>query len=160
MKKIWYCLLGALLVATAAADAPLPLSDFPQSTLQIATPDARLHRFNIWIAEDDVHREQGLMFIKKLPENAGMLFIYSAPQRIGIWMKNTYIPLDIVFISADGRIANIVPDAKPLSEDTMESKNVVAVLELNGGTAARLNIRKGAVVMHPFFGNAMRTNGD
>jgi len=152
MKKILFALLGSLGLAVAVAEGRLPLSAFPQSTLQIATPDARLHRFNIWIANDDQHREQGLMFVKALPENSGMFFIYPAPQNIGIWMKNTLIPLDILFIRADGRVANIFPNAKPLSLDTMEAKDVVAVLELNGGSAARLNIHNGAIVMHSLLG--------
>jgi uncharacterized membrane protein (UPF0127 family) len=155
MKKIFCALLGALLVATAAADTAIPLSQFPKSQLQIATPDARLHPFNIWIAQDEVHQEQGLMYIKDLPNDAGMLFIYPTSRKIRMWMKNTLIPLDMIFFRADGRVANIAANTKPLSLDTIESdENVVAVLEVKGGTAVALNIRKGALAIHPFFGTA------
>ena len=141
--------------ATAETPAPMPLSAFPQGTLQIATPDARLHPFKIWLAHDDLHRSQGLMFVKDLSPDTGMLFLYPAPQPISMWMKNTLIPLDMLFIRADGRVAKVVANTKPLSLDIIESKdNVVAVLELKGGTAAVLNIGKGALVMHPAFNPA------
>jgi uncharacterized membrane protein (UPF0127 family) len=174
MKRILYGLCIVLAGATATAADPLPLSAFPKSTLQIATPDARVHRFNIWVADEEPLREQGLMFVKDLPADAGMLFIYSQSHRIVMWMKNTLIPLDMVFIRADGRVAGVVANAKPLSLDNIEScappphveklppeqqahcsnpkDEVIAVLELNGGTAASLNIRKGAIVMHRVFG--------
>jgi uncharacterized protein len=157
MKTILVPLLSLIALAAVAQESHLPLSDFPRSALRIATPDARLHPFKIWVARDEVHREQGLMFVKNLPADAGMLFVYSAPQRIGIWMKNTLIPLDILFIRADGRIAKIAANAKPLSLDVMEENDVVAVLELNGGAAEKMNIHKGAIVMHPFFGNTGET---
>jgi len=151
MRKL-LSLVSLLFAIGAAGDSSLPLSAFPQSTLQIATPDARVHRFNIWIANNDRLRQQGLMFVKDLPANAGMLFIYAQPHRISMWMKNTFIPLDMLFIRADGRVASIVANTKPHSLDTIQAtEDVVAVLELKGGTAAALNIRKGAVVMHPLF---------
>ncbi len=152
MKKLFLG-LGLLLAAVAAtADSPLPLSAFPQSTLEIATPDARLHRFNIWVADNDRLREQGFMFIKHIDDNAGMLFVYSEPHRIAMWMENTLIPLDMLFIRSDGRVVSIAKTATPLSLKTIEStEDVVAALELKGGTAAALNIHKGAIVIHPFF---------
>ena len=95
------------------------------------------------------------MFVKDLPDEAGMLFIYPEPRQISMWMKNTFIPLDMIFIRADGRVAGISADAKPQSLAIIEStESVVAVLELKGGSAARLNIRKGAIAMHSFFGSS------
>lgn len=146
--------LVALLVLTftvtlGAAEPTIDqlLGGFPRSQLTIKTPDARAHRFNVWIASNDQHRMQGLMFVRELPPDAGMLFIYEQPQRIGMWMKNTYIPLDMVFIRADGRVAEIVANTTPHSLETVQSKeDVVAVLELNGGTAQKLNIRPGAII--------------
>jgi uncharacterized membrane protein (UPF0127 family) len=152
-------ILIALGVSACANAAPpqsqaMPLDSFPKSTLEIATPDARLHKFNIWIAADSAHREQGLMYVKSLAPNAGMLFIYPSAHRLAMWMKNTYIPLDILFIRADGRVSSIEANTKPLSLDNIESKeDVIAVLELKGGTAASLNIRRGAIVVHKLFGN-------
>jgi uncharacterized membrane protein (UPF0127 family) len=148
--------LGLSACATAAApeSRAMPLDSFPKSTLEIATPDARLHKFNIWIAADAAHREQGLMYVKSLAANAGMLFIYPSANRLAMWMKNTFIPLDILFIRADGRVSSIEANTKPLTLDNIESKeDVIAVLELKGGTAASLNIRKGAIVIHKIFGN-------
>src|SRR5690606_35915427 len=71
---------------------------FRSSTLQIATPDARVHRFRVWIADDDARRARGLMFVKTLEDDQGMLFIYPGERHIAMWMKNTFIPLDMVFI--------------------------------------------------------------
>jgi uncharacterized protein len=130
------------------------LDTFPRATLKIATPDARLHPFNVWIAADGARREQGLMFVKSLPEDSGMLFVYGAPQTIAMWMKNTFISLDMLFIRADGRVARVVANTKPHSLTTIESgESVLGVLELKAGTAAKLNIRAGARVLHPAFGS-------
>jgi uncharacterized membrane protein (UPF0127 family) len=138
----------------SAQNKPIePLDKFPRSQLQIATPDARVHTFNVWIAADAPHREQGLMFIKSLPDDAGMLFLYPVPQPIAMWMKNTFIALDMVFIRADGRVARVTANTKPHSLTNIDSgEDVLGVLELNAGTAAKMNIRAGAAVMHPAFG--------
>jgi|SRR5690554_2267657 len=120
---------------------------FARGELQIATPDARLHKFRVWIADDDARRARGLMFVKHLEDDQGMLFLYPQVGRISMWMKNTYIPLDMVFIGPDGRVTHVVENTKPLSLDTIDSeKPASAVLELKGGTAARLKIREGAHV--------------
>lgn len=125
---------------------------FRRSTLQIATPDARLHHFNIWIADDDQRRARGLMFIKQLGADDGMLFIYSQPRPVSMWMKNTYVPLDMVFVGADGRVINVVANTKPQSLTIIESAGpALGVVELPAGTAARLNIAAGAQVIHPAF---------
>ena len=103
--------LCALLVwsasVTAAKDDSRELDRaFPKSTLQIATPDARLHKIDVWVADTDARRMRGLMFVEHLADDAGMLFIYPYPQPIGIWMKNTPLSLDILFITAEGRVAH------------------------------------------------------
>jgi uncharacterized protein len=139
----------AAVFAGEPQNAPVPLDRFPRDTVTIATPDARVHRFNVWVAANVLHREQGLMFVKSLPDDAGMWFIYPSPWPAGIWMKNTYIPLDILFVEADGRVA-YVATGKPHSLDTISpGKDVLAVLELKAGTAARLGIRAGAIVSAP-----------
>jgi uncharacterized membrane protein (UPF0127 family) len=152
--RVWILLIASLAASLSSnADSGTELlAQFPRSQLKVATPDARLHNFNVWIAADAPHREQGLMYVKSLPDDAAMLFIYPAPQPISMWMKNTFIPLDMLFIRADGRVARVVANTKPHSLATIESgENVLAVLELKGGTAAKLNIRPGAVVMHEMF---------
>jgi uncharacterized membrane protein (UPF0127 family) len=125
---------------------------FPRSTLQIATPDARLHTFKIWVADSDQRRARGLMFVKHIAEDEGMLFIYPQALRAGMWMKNTYIPLDMLFVAADGKVVNVVENTEPHSLKTIEAaSDVIGVIELKGGTASRLHIAKGARVMHAAF---------
>lgn len=154
------CMLS--LGAAHAADTPKNDADtareldrtFSRSTLQIATPDARLHHFNIWIADDYERRARGLMFVKHLGTEDGMLFIYPSVQSIAMWMKNTYVPLDIVFVAADGKVTRVAENTKPLSLDTIESGGPVrGVVELPAGSAARLKIGPGAQVIHAAFSN-------
>jgi uncharacterized membrane protein (UPF0127 family) len=139
-------------VAGASSDAQQLDRAFSRSTLQIATSDAKLHKIDVWIADNDARRTRGLMFVQELADDAGMLFIYPESQPVGIWMKNTPLPLDILFVSANGRVHRVVENAKPQSLDTIPSDGpVLAVIELKGGSAARLNIRPGALVIHPAF---------
>lgn len=141
------------LPARADSDAEQLDRLFSRSSLQIATPDGKLHKFNVWIADNDSRRARGLMFVEHLDDDAGMLFVYSPPpQPIAMWMKNTHLPLDILFVNADGKVHHIAENTKPLSLDTISSEgNVLAVIELKAGTTARLNIRPGAQVIHPAF---------
>ena len=130
------------------------LATFQKSTLVIDTSTGP-HRFSVEMAETPQEQEQGLMFRRSLPADAGMLFDFGTTQPAAFWMKNTLIPLDMVFIAADGRVADIHERAVPLSEATIYSKVPVrAVLELNGGTVSRLGIHLGDVLHHPIFGNA------
>jgi uncharacterized membrane protein (UPF0127 family) len=134
-------------VAHADVGKPEPLSQFPQSVVTLATPDARVHRFKIWIADTEARREQGLMFIEHLDEDTGMLFVYPSARRIAMWMKNTYISLDMLFIRGDGRVTRVVKRAKPESLDIIDSNNEVSgVLEINGGIAEKFGIVAGAVL--------------
>jgi uncharacterized protein len=127
---------------------------FPKSELQIATPDARLHRFQIWVAEDEARRERGLMFVKHMPQDAGMLFAYPSPRAVSMWMKNTVLPLDMLFVNGTGKVEKVVENTEPFSLQTIDSGTpVVAVIELNAGTCARLHIAAGARVIHALFGN-------
>jgi uncharacterized membrane protein (UPF0127 family) len=92
------------------------------------------------------------MFRKELPEGQGMLFDFHREQQVGFWMKNTLIPLDMIFIAGDGRIVNIAHSAKPLSEDVLYSRGPVrAVLEVIGGTARKLGIEPGDRAANPIF---------
>jgi len=125
---------------------------FSRSTLQIATSDAKLHKIDIWVADNDSRRMRGLMFVEDLADDAGMLFVYPESQEVSIWMKNTPLSLDILFVNADGRVHRVFENAKPQSLDTIPSDGpVLAVIELKAGSAARLNIRPGAQVIHPAF---------
>jgi uncharacterized protein len=156
-RSHWFMLPAALLLTLLAAAAATPDAKkldeaFGRSELHIATPDAKLHRFQVWIADTDRRRERGLMFVDHMAADAGMLFIYPDSQRISMWMKNTHIPLDMLFVARDGRVARVVANTTPMSLATIESgEDVNAVIELNAGTAARLNITAGAQVIHPAF---------
>ena len=157
-KQSWLVLACA--IAWIAAPARSDSSDaaqldraFPRTTLKIATPNARLHTFNTWVADTYERRARGLMFVKHLADDAGMLFIYERPQEVGMWMKNTFIPLDMLFIDATGKVIRVAENTEPHSLQTISSQGIaLAVVELKGGTAQRLGITKGAQVMHAAFG--------
>jgi hypothetical protein len=107
------------------------------------------------IADTPALRSRGLMFRHRLADDKGMLFLYEAVQPVAMWMKNTYIPLDMVFLRADGSIAEVAENTVPHSLDTIQSREAVAaVLEVAAGQARRLGLSPGALVRHPFFGNA------
>jgi uncharacterized protein len=147
-----WVLCSAPAVAGANSDARELDRLFSRSTLQIATPDAKLHKIDVWVADNDARRARGLMYVEQLADDAGMLFIYPQPQPISMWMKNTHLSLDMLFVSADGRVHSIVENTKPMSLDTISSDGIVlAVIELKAGSAARLKIRPGARVLHPAF---------
>ena len=113
---------------------------------------AQSHRFRVEIANTRAKRERGLMARRNLDQDAGMLFIYEKPRRIRMWMKNTFIPLDMLFIDTMGIITGIRANTIPHSTKTIaSSKNVIGVLELNGGTAARLGIKTGDRIESDLF---------
>ena len=110
------------------------------------------HSFSVEVARNDADRAQGLMFRRSLEPDRGMLFDFGRAQPIAMWMKNTYIPLDMLFIRPDGTIARIAENMEPLSTRAIPSEEPVsAVLEVAGGTAARLRIRPGDRVEHVLF---------
>ncbi|HRJ70239.1 MAG TPA: DUF192 domain-containing protein [Beijerinckiaceae bacterium] len=110
------------------------------------------HRFLVEVMRTDAERAKGLMFRQSMPHDHGMLFDFKMDAPVAMWMKNTYIPLDMLFITADGTIARIERRTEPHSERTIASGGPVrAVLELNGGTAERLNLKPGDRVKHAMF---------
>ncbi len=112
-------------------------------TLEIASKTG-VHAFQVEMAITPEEKEQGLMFRRELPEGQGMLFDFQFDQNVAFWMKNTYIPLDMLFIRADGRILRIAENTEPLSERNIPSGGPVrAVLEVIGGTAKKLGIAAG-----------------
>jgi uncharacterized membrane protein (UPF0127 family) len=142
----------ALLMLVAAVACPaetlklLDLGAFPKSTLQIQSK-GHSHTFEIWLAETPQQQEQGLMFVRDLPENRGMLFIAEEPRVFRMWMKNTFVPLDMIFIGKDGRIAKIAERTTPHSLATISSDvPVAAILEIKGGEAARRALHAGDLV--------------
>lgn len=110
-------------------------------------------RFSIELADDDAERAQGLMNRESLASAAGMLFWYDAPVAPAFWMRNTLIPLDMIFLDARGRVVHVHANARPLDETPISGgPGVQAVLEINGGFAARLGIATGTELQHPLFG--------
>jgi uncharacterized membrane protein (UPF0127 family) len=123
--------------------------------LSIVTAGGQSYHFAVEIAKTPEQQERGLMFRKSMAADAGMIFPQPADTTMSFWMKNTYIPLDIIFIAANGRITHIAPEATPLSQATIPSGGPIrAVLELNGGAAARLAIHVGDTVVFPGLGPA------
>jgi uncharacterized membrane protein (UPF0127 family) len=107
-------------------------------------------RFNVEVADDPAERAQGLMNRPSMPASAGMLFLYDAPQRATFWMKNTLIPLDMIFLDETGTVTRVHANAVPLDETTIDGgPGVVAVLEINGGLAAAIGITEGSQLRHP-----------
>jgi uncharacterized protein len=114
-----------------------------------------VHVFSVELAATDAERERGLMFRKELPDGRGMLFDFETDRNVAMWMKNTLIPLDMIFIRSDGRISNIAENTEPMSTRIIPSRGAVrAVLEVAGGTAKRLGIVVGDRVAHPMFGGS------
>ena len=138
----------AILVGGAApaarAAGPEPLSAFPRGVLAIRSVAGRVIDFRIWIANTPHRAEQGLMFVRTLDAHDGMLFPFPQGQPVVMWMKNTYVPLDMLFLDARGRIAAITRRAQPLSLDLIYApEGTRAVVELQGGICDRLGIRVG-----------------
>jgi uncharacterized membrane protein (UPF0127 family) len=119
--------------------------------LEIVTRNG-VHVFEVELAITDEERTKGLMFRKELPQGRGMLFDFKQDQVVGMWMRNTYVPLDMIFIRANGEIAHIAENTVPLSETVITSRFPVrGVLEVVAGTARRLGLRPGDKVAHRWF---------
>lgn len=144
-----------ILVATAAAvpaAAQSGFAAFETVGLSIETAAGAQHSFQVEIAETGDQRAQGLMFRRQMGADAGMLFLFGGSEVRAMWMKNTLIPLDMLFIDETGKIVRIEERTVPHSERAIVSGGPVsAVLELNAGTASRLMIKPGDRVRHPAF---------
>ncbi|AWK87031.1 DUF192 domain-containing protein [Azospirillum thermophilum] len=151
-------LLSAMVTFSLLFTAVLPAKAqerFDRSSLTVQTASGGKYRFDVELALTPAQQAQGLMFRQSMAADAGMLFLYDRPQPASFWMKNTLIPLDMLFIGADGRIVNIHDRATPQSLDAVNSAGPVkGILEINGGMAARLGIKPGDLVVHQAFGTA------
>lgn len=123
---------------------------FDYDTLVIEADDGRRHDFKIYVAGSRDQQRQGLMFVRSLPDDVGMLFVYDESAVRSMWMKNTYVSLDIVFATGDGAVATVIRDTTPLSLESLSSGvPVTYVLELKAGTTRRLNIgKKSRLIWH------------
>ena len=154
MRTLLALLFTAGLVLSAyAADITGPQPALPAAPLVIDTAKGPV-RFTVEMATTWPQQEQGLMFRKSVAPNAGMLFDFGKEQETSFWMKNTLIPLDMLFIKANGTVARIAVNAMPLSEESIPSYEPVrAVLEIAGGRAAQLGLKPGEKVHAAVFGN-------
>jgi uncharacterized membrane protein (UPF0127 family) len=150
-RALWCVLALAWLGAAHAQIGPLEdLDAFPSANLEISEGNKVKHVFKVWLADTPQRQAQGLMFVRALPDLRGMLFAYPQPKALSMWMKNTYIPLDMVFIDDHGRIEQIVEQTTPHSLDIIRSNEpALAVLEIAGGEAKRLGIHAGQHISHP-----------
>jgi uncharacterized membrane protein (UPF0127 family) len=131
-----------------AADLPGHFAGLAQADVSIVTGSGT-HRFRVWVADDDLSRQRGLMHVRELPVGRGMLFLFDDLQFASFWMKNTYVPLDLAFIDADGIVVNVAVDTKPQSLDPIRSiAPVGSVLELAAGTASRIGLKPGDRLTH------------
>lgn len=106
-------------------------------------------RFGVEVADDPAERARGLMHRESLPASRGMLFVYDRPQRMSFWMRNTLIPLDIIFLDSSGRVIRVHENARPRDETPIPSGGIARyVLEINGGFARRLGIDVGTELRH------------
>ena len=123
-----------------------------KSELTVVTSNGSRHNFSVEVARTEEEKKIGLMFRKTLAKNAGMLFLYKREALRLMWMKNTFIPLDILFIDKEGVIKRVVKRTVPHSLATISSRqSVLAVLELRGGVTSSLDIKKGDRIYHPAF---------
>jgi uncharacterized membrane protein (UPF0127 family) len=143
-----------MIAAGAALHGAIAGGQMARETLVIESGEAR-HTFDIEVARTPQEKAHGLMYRTTLPAGTGMLFPYEGAAEIQMWMRNTYIPLDMVFIRADGSIHRIEAHTEPMSEEIISSHgDVTGVLEIGAGEAARLGLKPGDVVHHAHFGTA------
>ena len=139
-------LLFSCLAVSGASTMPLKVEP-----LEVVTARGVFH-FRVEVADTDATREKGLMFRKALAADRGMLFDFKAPRLVAFWMKNTLIPLDMLFIAANGHVVSIAHDAVPLSEVPIPSGGAaLGVLELRGGRAAEIGAEPGDQVRDRIF---------
>lgn len=157
LSRVLAVVFGMVLLAGVVFNAPVlaqPQPTLPQSDLVIQTAKGA-QRFRVELADTDASRSRGMMFRTSMAPDAGMLFDFKQEQMASFWMRNTLLPLDMLFIKADGTILNIHQRAIPHDESGINSTGPVrAVLEVNGGTVARLGIKPGDRVEHAIFGTA------
>ena len=143
--------LAPVMMPDQANSSELETITFETSELTVITADGR-HLFRVEIAQSIVQRQQGLMERQEMPADRGMLLDFGSPQLVHMWMKNTYIPLDMVFLDETGSVTAIAANTTPLSTTVIPSLGPArAVLELNGGIVSRLGIKVGDKVLHHIF---------
>ena len=145
--------LAAILVIAGFAVASVPAGAASFQPLEIVTRNG-VQVFSVEMATTEEEKQTGLMYRKELADGKGMLFDFKPEQEVSMWMKNTYVSLDMIFIRADGRILRIAENTEPMSTKIISSRGPArAVLEVVAGTAQKYGIRPGDRVGHPLFGS-------
>ena len=148
----WRNCLAALVLVLAALVHASPVAAAELQSLEIVTKTG-VHAFTVELVVTDEERARGLMYRRELPEGRGMLFDFKQDSPVSMWMENTYISLDMIFIRSDGRIARIAENTEPMSRRIVSSGGPVrAVLEVIAGTAKKYGIVAGDRIAHPLFG--------
>jgi uncharacterized protein len=149
VARVWFA--AVVIAAFAIMDAPARAASF--QPLEIVTKNG-VQVFSVEMATTEDEKQTGLMYRKELADGKGMLFDFNPEQEVSMWMKNTYVSLDMIFIRADGSILRIAENTEPLSTKIISSRGPArAVLEVVAGTAQKYGIRPGDRVGHPLFGS-------
>jgi len=158
MKHLVFAFAAALLAANSALSQDvIDFQQLEEQPLSIETADGTIS-LTVELADETEEIRIGLMNRESMPEDQGMLFDFGQPREANMWMKNTIIPLDMLFMDSDGTVLAIARDAEPKSERRINPGfPVKGVLELNAGASERLGIAPGDIVIHPIFGNAPET---
>ena len=144
---------GARLIAVVLGLAPVGVAQAActDTAVELRGPSG-VQRFTVEVADDVAEQSQGLMFREKMATSAGMLFVFPQPKHAQFWMKNTLIPLDMIFADATGLVTRVHSNAIPHDETAIDGgEGVVLVLEINGGLAARMGIAEGSKMRHPMI---------
>ncbi|WP_424362360.1 DUF192 domain-containing protein [Methylocystis parvus] len=144
-------LIAALFLCSLFVSATAARAEGQLQRLEFVTASGA-HEFQVEVADTPAERAKGLMYRKHMPADQGMLFVFHEETPIMMWMKNTYIPLDMIFVSRHGMVTAIAPDTVPMSEATISSDGpAYGVIELNAGTAGKIGLKPGDTVRHQAF---------
>ena len=155
-RAVLFCLFVAALAMMISATSAQTEMKMRRDTLTLHT-ESGAHRIDIEVAESDREKAFGLMFRRSMGDNEGMLFPYPTQQEITMWMRNTFISLDMIFIRGDGIVHRIATDTEPHSERVIASEgNVTGVLEMKAGSARRLGLKPGDRAEHSHFKSAAK----
>lgn len=148
MKQIFLACGFSLVSLIAGSGAGF--ADCSPDQVEIRLMSGGQMRFSVEVADEPAERAKGLMFVEHMPTSTGMLFVYERPQHAVFWMKNTLIPLDMIFTDSTGLVKHVHANAIPHDETGIDGgTDILAVLEINGGLAKKLGITLGAMIRHP-----------
>jgi uncharacterized membrane protein (UPF0127 family) len=150
-RHSWFLWAARRAICAGALSFAQTTTEAAVESLEIVTATGS-HKFQIEVARTEQERRVGLMNRRSMPPNHGMLFLFATEQQISMWMKNTFISLDMIFVARNGRVTDVARDAVPMSEAIITSKTpAYAVIELNAGAARAIDLAVGDQVRHSGF---------